>query len=229
MRLQTVHKLILTTLLLITFAESKAQLVENNGSQVIEIGAGGELINQSISHQTTAMTKTSITIGAIATKFLFIKDWEGKYNSYLKTTDGFASALKNGATLYAEGVTTLRHLYEIKQAIEKNPSGLLATMSLNNLYAETASELIKTYHILKHTLAKGGTDNMLTGAERAEILWMLNDNLHRLNDKLKCLALSVSYFNMVDVWNQQTAGLVYRDHGDIAKEAHERWRRAAAN
>ena len=205
-----------------------AQLIENNGTQVVEIGKGGGLINEQISKQTSAMTKTSITIGAIATKFLFIKDWEGKYNSYLKTTDGFASALKNGATLYAEGVTTLRHLYEIKQAIEKNPSGLLATMSLNNLYAETASELIKTYHILKHTLAKGGTGNMLTGAERAEILWMLNDNLHRLNDKLKCLALSVSYFNTVDVWNQQTAGLVYRDHGDIAKEAHKRWRRAAA-
>lgn len=205
-----------------------AQLIENNGTQVVEIGKGGGLINEQISKQTSAMTKTSITIGAIATKFLFIKDWEGKYNSYLKTTNGFASALKNGATLYAEGVTTLRHLYEIKQAIEKNPSGLLATMSLNNLYAETASELIKTYHILKHTLAKGGTGNMLTGAERAEILWMLNDNLHRLNDKLKCLALSVSYFNTVDVWNQQTAGLVYRDHGDIAKEAHKRWRRAAA-
>ncbi len=205
-----------------------AQLIENNGTQVVEIGKGGGLINEQISKQTSAMTKTSITIGSIATMFLFIKDWEGKYNSYLKTTDGFASALKNGATLYAEGVTTLRHLYEIKQAIEKNPSGLLATMSLNNLYAETASELIKTYHILKHTLAKGGTGNMLTGAERAEILWMLNDNLHRLNDKLKCLALSVSYFNMVDVWNQQTAGLVYRDHGDIAKEAHKRWRRAAA-
>lgn len=205
-----------------------AQLIENNGTQVVEIGKGGGLINEQISKQTSAMTKTSITIGAIATKFLFIKDWEGKYNSYLKTTDGFASALKNGATLYAEGVTTLRHLYEIKQAIEKNPSGLLATMSLNNLYAETASELIKTYHILKHTLAKGGTGNMLTGAERTEILWMLNDNLHRLNDKLKCLALSVSYFNTVDVWNQQTAGLVYRDHGDIAKEAHKRWRRAAA-
>ena len=205
-----------------------AQLIENNGTQVVEIGKGGGLINEQISKQTSAMTKTSITIGSIATMFLFIKDWEGKYNSYLKTTDGFASALKNGATLYAEGVTTLRHLYEIKQAIEKNPSGLLATMSLNNLYAETASELIKTYHILKHTLAKGGTGNMLTGAERAEILWMLNDNLHRLNDKLKCLALSVSYFNTVDVWNQQTAGLVYRDHGDIAKEAHKRWRRAAA-
>lgn len=205
-----------------------AQLIENNGTQVVEIGKGGGLINEQISKQTSAMTKTSITIGSIATMFLFIKDWEGKYNSYLKTTDGFASALKNGATLYAEGVTTLRHLYEIKQAIEKNPSGLLATMSLNNLYAETASELIKTYHILKHTLAKGGTGNMLTGAERAEILWMLNDNLHRLNEKLKCLALSVSYFNTVDVWNQQTAGLVYRDHGDIAKEAHKRWRRAAA-
>lgn len=222
------RKLILISFFVGLSYSAAAQLIENNGTQVIEIGKGGGLINEQISKQTSAMTKTSITIGAIATKFLFIKDWEGKYNSYLKTTDGFASALKNGATLYAEGVTTLRHLYEIKQAIEKNPSGLLATMSLNNLYAETASELIKTYHILKHTLAKGGTGNMLTGAERAEILWMLNDNLRRLNDKLKCLALSVSYFNTVDVWNQQTAGLVYRDHGDIAKEAHKRWRRAAA-
>lgn len=222
------RKLILISFFVGLSYSAAAQLIENNGTQVIEIGKGGGLINEQISKQTSAMTKTSITIGAIATKFLFIKDWEGKYNSYLKTTDGFASALKNGATLYAEGVTTLRHLYEIKQAIEKNPSGLLATMSLNNLYAETASELIKTYHILKHTLAKGGTGNMLTGAERAEILWMLNDNLHRLNEKLKCLALSVSYFNTVDVWNQQTAGLVYRDHGDIAKEAHKRWRRAAA-
>ena len=222
------RKLILISFFVWLSYSAAAQLIENNGTQVVEIGKGGGLINEQISKQTSAMTKTSITIGAIATKFLFIKDWEGKYNSYLKTTDGFASALKNGATLYAEGVTTLRHLYEIKQAIEKNPSGLLATMSLNNLYAETASELIKTYHILKHTLAKGGTGNMLTGAERAEILWMLNDNLRRLNDKLKCLALSVSYFNTVDVWNQQTAGLVYRDHGDIAKEAHKRWRRAAA-
>ena len=60
-----------------------AQLIENNGSQVLEIGKGGGLINHQISKQTSAMTKTSITIGAIATMFLFIKDWEGKYNSYL--------------------------------------------------------------------------------------------------------------------------------------------------
>ena len=212
----------LTTLTL----HASGQAVEENGFQILAIGKGGDLINNSVSKQTTAMTKTALLESAIGAEYAAIKDWEGKYNSYLKTAEGYAKGLQAAATLYAQGVTTLRHLYEIIHAVGNNPQGVVATMSMNNLYAETASELIKVYNILRNTLAVGGKANMLTGAERTEILWQVNNNLQEFNRKLRKLALSISYYTLTDVWNKATAGMIERDHGEIAREAYKRWVRA---
>lgn len=206
--------------------QASGQKFELNGTQVAAIGGGGELINSSVSKQTTAMTKTAFLESAIGAEYAAIKDWEGKYNSYLKTAEGYAKGLQAAATLYAQGVTTLRHLYEIIHAVGNNPQGVVATMSMNNLYAETASELIKVYNILRNTLAVGGKANMLTGAERTEILWQINDNIQDFNRKLRKLALSISYYTLTDVWNKATAGMIERDHGEIAREAYKRWVRA---
>ena len=101
------------------------------------------------------------------------------------------------------------------------------TLAMNDLYLETATEFIKTYRLLKVSVAKGGTDNMLTGAERTEMLWQLSDELARLNAKLRTLAISIAYHNLTDVWNQYTAGMVDKSHAEIASEAYERWRRAS--
>ena len=204
----------------------RAQLEENNGTQIAAIAGGGELINKAISKQTTSQTKTDLLAGEIGTEFLYIKGWEGKYNSYLKTTQGYAEGLKGAATLYAEGVTTLRHLYEIAKAIKNNPQGVMATVSMNNLYAETAAELIKVYNVLKYTISVGGKTNMLTGAERTELLWEINDSMQDFNRKLRQLALSIAYYNMTDVWNKATAGMVDRNHGEIARQAYKRWVKA---
>lgn len=212
----------LTTLTL----HASGQAVEENGFQILAIGKGGDLINNSVSKQTTAMTKTALLESAIGAEYAAIKDWEGKYNSYLKTAEGYAKGLQAAATLYAQGVTTLRHLYEIIHAVGNNPQGVVATMSMNNLYAETASELIKVYNILRNTLAVGGKANMLTGAERTEILWQVNDNIQDFNRKLRKLALSISYYTLTDVWNKATAGMIERDHGEIARAAYKRWVRA---
>lgn len=206
--------------------QASGQAVEMNGTQVVAIGGGGELINNSVSKQTTAMTKTALLESAIGAEYASIKSWESKYNSYLKTASGYAEGLKAATTLYAEGVITLRHLYEIINAVGNNPQGVVATMSMNNLYAETASELIKVYNILRNTLAVGGKANMLTGAERTEILWQVNDTMKDFNYKLRKLALSISYYTLTDVWNKATAGMIERDHGEIAREAYKRWVRA---
>lgn len=206
--------------------QASGQAVEVNGTQVVAIGGGGELINNSVSKQTTAMTKTALLESAIGAEYASIKSWESKYNSYLKTASGYAEGLKAATTLYAEGVITLRHLYEIINAVGNNPQGVVATMSMNNLYAETASELIKVYNILRNTLAVGGKTNMLTGAERTEILWQVNDTMKDFNYKLRKLALSISYYTLTDVWNKATAGMIERDHGEIAREAYKRWVRA---
>jgi hypothetical protein len=204
-----------------------AQVGESNPSQYVAIAEGQTLVNNAVNSQTKGMQKTAALQGSMAAEFTMMKKWEQKYNSYLKTARGYADALKAGTSLYADGVETLRHLYEIRKAINANPTGIGATLAMNDLYLETTTEFIKTYRLLKVSIAKGGTDNMLTGAERTEMLWQLNDELARLNAKLRTLAISIAYHNFTDVWNQYTAGMVDKNHADIAHDAYDRWRRAS--
>ena len=219
---------ILRTLVLAGISVSTfAQVGESNPSQYVAIAEGQTLVNNAVNSQTQGMQKTAALQGSMAAEFTMMKKWEQKYNSYLKTARGYADALKAGTSLYADGVETLRHLYEIRKAINANPTGIGATLAMNDLYLETTTEFIKTYRLLKVSIAKGGTDNMLTGAERTEMLWQLNDELARLNAKLRTLAISIAYHNFTDVWNQYTAGMVDKSHADIAHDAYDRWRRAS--
>lgn len=226
MRLLTECRILSVAVLLTIPVLVHAQAVEHNPAQVIAIGEGQKLINDQISSQTSGMQKTAVRQGAIATEFTIMKGWEAKYNSYLKTARGYADAIQAGTTLYADGVETLQHLYEIQRAVNANPVGIGATLAMNDLYLETAQEFIKTYRLLKISVAKGGSDNMLTGAERTEMLWELTDALGRLNRKLRMLAVSIAYHNLTDVWNQATAGIVPKSHSDIAHDALDRWKRA---
>ena len=219
---------ILPTLVLAGISVSTfAQVGESNPSQYVAIAEGQTLVNNAVNSQTKGMQKTAALQGSMAAEFTMMKKWEQKYNSYLKTARGYDDALKAGTSLYADGVETLRHLYEIRKAINANPTGIGATLAMNDLYLETTTEFIKTYRLLKVSIAKGGTDNMLTGAERTEMLWQLNDELARLNAKLRTLAISIAYHNFTDVWNQYTAGMVDKSHADIAHDAYDRWRRAS--
>ena len=227
MKLLTECKLMTVAVILIVPVLSYAQAAESNPAQVVAIDEGNKMINDKISSQATAMQKTATYQGSIATEFTIMKGWESKYNSYLKKTRGYAEAIQAGTTLYADGVETLQHLYELQRAINANPTGIGATLAMNDLYMETAQEFIKTYRVLKTSIAKGGQENMLTGAERTEMLWELTDALARLNSKLRMLAISIAYHNLTDVWNQATVGIIPRSHSDIAHDAIDRWKRAS--
>ena len=98
---------------------------------------------------------------------------------------------------------------------------------MNNLYMETATELVSVFTLLKDAVAKGGPENMLTGAERSMTLWALNDKLELFGKKLHQLHLSIRYYTLTDVWNNATAGMLDRSYGEVASMAMERWRRAA--
>lgn len=223
-----VIKIFLVTAMLIGGAVyGTAQVAESNPLQYIAIGEGQKMVNDAINSQTQGMQKTAALQGTMAAEFTMMKKWESKYTAYLKTARGYAEAIKAGTTLYADGVETLQHLCELQRAINANPIGIGATLAMNDLYLETATEFIKTYRLLKVSVAKGGTDNMLTGAERTEMLWQLSDELAQLNGKLRTLAISIAYHNLTDVWNQATAGMLDKSHAQIASEAYERWRRVS--
>ena len=217
--------LLVTTL--ISQVRASAQIVVANPLEWAVLAEGNELIDGQIKNETEGMTRTAVLQNTIAAEFSGISSWEKKYNAYLKSADGFASSIKAASHLYNDGVRLFINLSDIRKAIAANPQGLAATLSMNNLYIETATELVSVYSTLKEVIATGGDGNMLTGAERSETLWLIEDRLKAFNHKLSLLSLSLRYYTLSDVWYNATEGIIDRDYGEIARHAQSRWKRAS--
>ena len=207
---------------------AQAQIAASNPLEWVALAEGNELINGQIDKQIKGQTQTAVLQNSIAAEFNRIHQWEKEYNNYLKTASGFASSLKACTHLYNDGVRIFLTLGKLGKAIKNNPQGIIASISMNNLYIETATELVSVFTLLNDAVAKGGTENMLTGAERSKTLWALNDKLSAFSRKLHLLYLSIRYYTLNDVWNNVTAGMLDRDNGEVARLAMTRWRRAAA-
>lgn len=212
---------------IILSVSAKAQIVTTNPLEYVALAEGNELILGKVKDQMDGQKKTALLQNTIAAEFEQMRQWEMKYNSYLKTASGFASSLKACTHLYNDGVRIFISLCKLKKAISDNPLGIVAAMSMNNLYIETATELVTVFSLLRDAVAKGGKENMLTGAERSQTLWALNDQLSAFQKKLNLLYLSIRTYTMTDVWNNVTAGMLDRNNGEVARMAMSRWRRAA--
>ena len=217
MRSPIIKILVLPLVLLLTHT-AKAQIVTANPLEYVALAEGNELILAKVRDQIDGQKKTALLQNTIAAK---------KYNIYLKTASGFASSIKACTHLYNDGVRIFITLGKLKNAVSDNPQGIVASISMNNLYIETATELVTVFSLLRDAVAKGGKENMLTGAERSQTLWALNDQLSAFQKKLNLLYLSIRTYTMTDVWNNATAGMLDRNNGEIAQIAMRRWRRAA--
>ena len=228
MKSRTISIILAAVLALFLPHIAQAQIAASNPLEWVALAEGNELINGQIDKQIKGQTQTAVLQNSIAAEFNRIHQWEKEYNNYLKTASGFASSLKACTHLYNDGVRIFLTLGKLGKAIKNNPQGIIASMSMNNLYIETATELVSVFTLLNDAVAKGGTENMLTGAERSKTLWALNDKLSAFSRKLHLLYLSIRYYTLNDVWNNVTAGMLDRDNGEVARLAMIRWRRAAA-
>lgn len=201
----------------------------SNPGEYLAIKKGEDNILNEISAQTNYRKKEAGIQAELSATTAKIKNWEQQYNKYLKTTEGFADGIAAACQLYLEGVQTLNALWEVSAAKKINPQGVFATMSMNNLYMETAIQFIKTYRSLKKVCKKGGNGNMLNSAERKQLIWNLERELEQLNSKLRRLAVSISVFSFEDVWNRAIAGKIDKSNGMLALEARNRMRRAATS
>lgn len=228
MRLPIVTKVIFSLLLILCLTgKANAQAVVMNPGEWIALAEGNDLINNQVSSETKRQLETATLQNTMSAEYNQIKKWESKYSNYLKTANGYASTLKAGTMLYHDGVHIFITLGQLRKAISDNPQGVAATLSMNNLYMETATELISVFSLLNEAIAKGGNTNMLTGAERSQTLWELEDRLGEFSKKLHYLYLSIRYYNLNDVWNNVTAGMIDRTNAEIASQAYDRWRRSA--
>ncbi len=200
-------------------------VVVNVGEHTI-LAAGNKVLMDTVSAETNLATATGVLQGTMTGEFYKMKEWEAKYNKYLTTAEGYASALKAATHVYDDGVRILLILNKLRKAINDNPQGVVATMDMNNLYMETLTEMTSVFKLLKDAVAKGGPENMLTGKERSKTLWALEDKLSSFSKKLHSLYISIRHYRMVDVWNRATAGMIDRDNGALARQSLEAWQRA---
>lgn len=219
--------LIAFVLLLITSSKSNAQIVSTNPGEYTILATGNAIINKTVKSETKAERETALMQNAMAGEFTKMKQWEKDYNSYLKTAENYASALKSATHVYDDGVRILLTLGKLKRAVNNNPQGVVATVSMNNLYMETTTEMLSVFTLLKNAIAKGGETNMLTGAERSKTLWELEDKLSSFSHKLQLLYISIRHYRMSDVWNKATAGMIERDKHEVAMQSLSHWRRYA--
>lgn len=229
MKLQTDIRLkrIILVFSLVFCLGTKAQLVQMNPTQWAAIESGYIAIDKEIKKEIQDETLKDVEQGGITLSVNEMSGWQRKYNEYLKTATGFAESLKAGSMLYLEGVKTLREMYSLYQATEGNPQGIGASVAMNDLTIEVTAELVKTYRLLKFSVSAGTKANMLTGAQRTELMWELQNQMGRLNSKLRALSLTIRFYNLRDVIDHYTTGFGIRDRRDIAEASHERWIRAA--
>ena len=211
----------------ISSVRASAQIVVVNPLEWAALIEGNEVMHSEMKDEIEGETRTAVLQSTIAVEFSQIKKWEKKYNGYLKTVDGYASSIKAASHLYNDGVMLFINLCNVRKAVVSNPQGIAATFSMNDLYVETAAELVSVYSTLKDAIDTGGSVNMLTGAERTQMLWSLNDRLEAFNHKLSLLTLSLRYYTLTDVWNNVTEGIIERSKGEAASQAQSRWMRAA--
>ena len=189
------------------------------------VADGADTLLSKYKTQTVKMLEIAGLQNTIALHYNAIKEWQRKYNNYLKDASSFAEAYRAGTVLTAEAVRTLRDLMDLQKVMRRNPEGIAATLAMNNLYVETITEFVKTFKMLKFSITTGSEFNMLTGKERTEMLWSLVDRMDELNKKVRELIISVAYYRVKDVWALYTRGMFDRHKADIAENCLERWNR----
>lgn len=227
MKVQTAIRTSVALLLTLSLLTANAQSVTASypDQWAIITKQGGEVTSQA--------TTNTVKMGAIvaeqhiaAQMLTQLEKWNAEYNDYLKDPTGLAGSIRLGSTLYTQGAILLENIYLLKKTIDANPEGIAASVPMNNLYMETATTAVKCYKTLKRAITKGGSDNMLNGAERVELLWQLSADMHELNKKVRKTAISIAYYRLQDIWYKATEGMIDYNHDEIARRCLDDWKRA---
>lgn len=208
-----------------------AQVTTTNPMEIAAVSSGNAMIQDEMGKTTRNQSATAVEQTVIAGCLAKIHDWERKYSAYLqdttfvKTATAGVTTLRASSTLVIDTYRVIIELSNIYNAAGFNPQGIIATLPINNSYAESFAELASVISLFNNVLSKGGPSNMLNGKERCELLWMLQDKMKSLANSLHHLFLSIRHYQMIDVWRMATAGMLDRSFADVARACHGSWKR----
>lgn len=217
---------IMMAMMMLGSLQCRAQsFTQVNAGEIAQIEGNGALVNKTIGQQTKKELENIPKITVQAGEMNSIASWEKKFSKYLMDARSYAQQAQAAYGIYSQIIRILINMVKLRKAIEYNPEGIVASGLLTETYIQVADEVVLSLYLLKEVFSKGGENNMLTGKDRAQVWWDLNDTLERLNTNLYRMSYNIAYYNLVDVWKNMTQGMLQKTNGMIARDALERWKR----
>ena len=196
-----------------------------NVAEIATLEGQGVVLNKKITEQAEKEMLNMAEVTTQAGEMNSIARWQKKFSNYLMEAKTYAQQAQAAYGVYSQIVRVILNLTKLEKAIRSNPGGIVYNGLLTESYIHVADEIILSLYLLKNVFSKGGENNMLSGKDRAQVWWDLNDTLERLNDNLYRMAYNIAYYTLTDVWKNMTQGMLQKTNGSIAREALDRWKR----
>lgn len=160
-----------------------------------------------------------------------ISDLNKEYDEFLTDIDTLLNYVGTTYGLYIQVKETIKAVRDLKTALRKHPTGLLATSlsaRKNSLIFDVGDTTGKLINDIRDVFLR--KENRISKKARITILEGIRGNITTLNRKLWMLSRAITYTSLVDDWNE-FVGLATsyktKSRETICKEAMRRWSRAA--
>ncbi len=160
-----------------------------------------------------------------------ISDLNKEYDEFLTDIDTLLNYVGTTYGLYIQVKETIKAVRDLKTALRKHPTGLLATSlsaRKNSLILDVGDTTGKLINDIRDVFLR--KENRISKKARITILEGIRGNITTLNRKLWMLSRAITYTSLVDDWNE-FVGLATsyktKSRETICKEAMRRWSRAA--
>ncbi len=154
-----------------------------------------------------------------------------EYDDFLTDVDSVLNYVGTSYGLYIQVKESIRAIRDLKTALRKHPTGLLATSlsaRKNGLILDVSDTTGKLINDIRDVFLR--KENRISKKSRITLLEGIRENITTLNKKLWMLSRAITYTSLVDDWNE-FVGLATsykkKSKETICKEAMHRWSRAA--
>lgn len=229
MRLPTIIKAVAAALYLMAPVKASALSIDGEFPiQLVLINTGEPEYMHLNGLISASMAGTMAAQAPVIAEARNMSRWQRRYKNYLADGMYVLKSIQASSTIYIEGMQCLISLSDLAKALEENPvQGLPATAMMNNSLLETAVDFVKVFRTLKSVCTKSGIEAMANGKQRTDVLWEISGELTRLNSKLRHLANSVRWYNMMEVFWAYTLPYGIYSHKQIAENCFYEWKRRA--
>lgn len=198
MKLQ-IRKVILGMLLLGNVIPVMAQKIETDPVAVAAIWTQTTTLETELAKSATAQMTNTSTNAAITLMVDSIRKYDKIMLDYLQKANNVFNTIYYAADALEMGTNIVKKLGNLMQEVKNHPQGALVTAVANDAYKDIIAETGALVPQIANFVQGSGKGNLLTSAERMDILYDVHAKLRKIDRKLNSLCWSVQTMRWSDL------------------------------